>query len=87
MVTAPHPNECVRKCLLENATVTVPRGTTEYEAVVVVVALFEMALSGMASLPSNRFVYFFTIAATQPPLYGAESVTTPPPSIVFFIRR
>ena len=32
-------------------------------------------------------LYFFTIATTQPPLYGAEIVITRPPWMVFFIRR
>ena len=38
-------------------------------------------------LPKVGLVHFLTIAAIQPPLYGAEMVTTLPPSIVFFIRR
>ncbi len=32
-------------------------------------------------------VYFFTIATTQPPLYGADSVTTRPPWMVLLILR
>lgn len=36
---------------------------------------------------NSRHPHFFTIAATQPPLYGAVSVTTPPPLIVLFVLR
>ncbi len=38
-------------------------------------------------MSSHPVAYFFTIAAIQPPLYGAEIVTTLPGCMVFFIRR
>ena len=56
-------------------------------AMVISILHTESGRTSVASALGISFIYFFTIAATQPPLYGAEIVTTPPPFIDFFIRR